>query len=136
MNLTKDNIQTQNSNSYYPFLEISLDDVVHADGVFCDQQERREATCKIQFDRIKQVRDEILQDQEKIERLQLFIEHLHGLSLNGKLDEQAQQILIQLGNWVSHGDEKLCPDEIRHRLEIKKQKGSILDYKSPTRGEK
>lgn len=53
--------------------------------------------------------DQDKENEKKAERLQQFLEYLLQLSTDGKLTDQAQGILIVLGNWVKLGEEKFNP---------------------------
>ncbi len=55
-----------------------------------------------------------------VDRLEKFVDYLYSLSVIGKLDEQSVGILIQLGNWVKNGDDKLAPNLIKKIMDGEK----------------
>jgi len=60
-------LQMQNPDSFYPWLEIMLEDVIYAEGHFVDRQSQNEATYKIQVERLNKLKKQIIQGQKLLE---------------------------------------------------------------------
>lgn len=55
--------------------------------------------------------DKDIENEKIAERSKDLAEYLYKLSSEGKLTDQAQGILITLGNWVNHGEERFNPNK-------------------------